>query len=211
MSVTGLFDGLEDEVSASVASIAGILENYPYSTAGKALKAEFSILYWHFFESTWTGLDSVPGTSEPQLVKAHVMARLYLDENMLSIALYRAFRRALYCKCFNGIDLAQMKQAGLFAFWIAKIHPIVVSPKPDGLANLSNASERDLQEINERFAFYVIEDFYRHEFGHSLPHVSGYMQHFMHAVKFRSFTEDSMMLVTESLGVAGSVSHSAHL
>jgi len=198
---SGLFTGLEDEVESSAASIGAVLRKYPSSTAGKQLKAEFSATYYKFLEHLWKGLDQL-GDDNAALLKAHMVSRLSLDLNMLSVALTRAFRRALYCNCFNGIELAQMKQAGLFAYWLSEMHPIIVGAKPEGLPSLSNDLERGLQEINERFAFYIVSVFYRVEFGRDIALVDGYQQHFVHAVKYRSFTEDSLMLVTESLGAS---------
>jgi hypothetical protein len=170
------------------------------------LKAALSGAYYHFYKDLWEGLEQV-GEPPSLLLKEHIATRLSLDLNMLGVALYRAFRRVLYCKCFNDIELAQMKQAGLYAYWIAKIHPIVIGKRPDDLDELNNDLERGLQEINERFAFYLIRAFYKEEFNHGLLNSIDYQNHFVHAVKFRSFTEDSMMLVTESLGLSGSLTH----
>jgi len=205
MMATGLFDGLEQEVTASVDSVSAVLKKYPSSQAGKTLMAEFSSAYYHFYKDLWEGLEEIGG-SQASLLKSHLAARLAPDLglgsnlNMLATALYRAFRRILYCKCFNNIDLAQMKQAGLYAYWIVKMHPIIVGGAPRDLEKLSNELENGLQEINERFAFYIIRAFYKEEFGRDLSDTRNYQKHFVHAVKFRSFDEDSMMLVTESLG-----------
>lgn len=199
---TGQFDGLEHEVNAGVESVQAVLKQYPSSSAGKARKKEFSDAYYHFLGDLYQGLEHI-GEEPSLLLKLHIVARLSLDLNMLSLALYRAFRRILYCKCFNGIDLAQMKQAGLYAYWVTKMHPIIIGTKPDDLEDLDNSLEVALQEINERFAFYIIRAFYKMEFGRGISNISNYQDHFVHAVKFRSFTEDSMMLATESLGVSG--------
>jgi hypothetical protein len=206
MTTAGLFDGLEQDVAASATSISAVLASYSSSKAGKALKAEFSNAYYHFYRDLWIGLEQ-SGKPPSMLLKEHIVSRLDLDLNMLGVAVYRAFRRALYCKCFNGIELAQMKQAGLYAYWIAKMHPIIVRKAPEHLDTLSNDLERGLQEINERFAFHIINVFYKEEFGRSLSGSSAYQSHFVHAVRYRSFTEDSMMLATESLGVSGSSAH----
>jgi hypothetical protein len=203
MSDTGLFEGLEQEVAASVDSVNLILKKYPSSKAGKSLMAAFTGLYYHFYRDMWAGLEQI-GNQPSLLLKQHLASRLQLDLNMLGLALYRAFRRVLYCKCFNGIDLAQMKQAGLYAYWIAKMRPIVVGTAPEGLERLDSKLEEGLQEINERFAFYIIRAFYKDEFHRGISNANDYQAHFVHAVRFRSFTEDSMMLATESLGVSGS-------
>jgi len=201
MPVTGLFDGLEQLVQTSVEDIQNVLEEYPSSEAGKSLKSFFSSEYYHFYGDLWQGLDQ-RGDAPSKLFKRHIVERLSLDLNLLSLALYRCFRRALYCKCFNGIDLAQMKQAGLFAYWITKMRPILVARASDDLEPLDNSLEMALQEINERFAFYIIRTFYKEEFGRDIANINNYQTHFVHAVRFRSFTEDSMMLLTESLGVS---------
>ena len=199
--VTGLFVDLELDVASSAESIGAILANFPSSQIGKALKAEFSNAYYKFYSELWSGLDLIEGI-ESQLLKQHIVSRLHLDLNLLSIAIYRSFRRALYCRCFNGIDLSQMKQAGLYAYWLAKMRPIVVGTQADDLDDLPIGLERGLQEINERFAFYIISAFYQEEYHRGLSDVSEYQTHFVHALRYRSFTEDSMMLVTESLGVS---------
>jgi hypothetical protein len=203
MANRGLFKGLEQEVAASVDSVGLILKKYPSSEAGKSLMALFSGRYYHFLKDLWTGLEQMEKPPS-LLLKQHLASRLQLDLNMLALALYRAFRRVLYCKCFNGIDLAQMKQAGLYAYWIAKMRPIVVGTVPEGLERLDNKLEEELQEINERFAVYIIRAFYKDEFHRDISNANDYQVHFVHAVRFRSFTEDSMMLATESLGVSGS-------
>jgi hypothetical protein len=199
---SGLFDGMEAEVSAGADTIGSILRGYPFSNAGRAAKAVFSNNYWHFFGTICEGLRQSNGEAS-LLLRAHMVGRLYFDPNLLGLVLYRSFRRVLYCKCFNGIELAQMKQAGLYAYWITKMHPIVVNKAPDELEKLSAPLEKGLLEINERFAFYLIRAFFRDEFGRELPNSDEYQKHFVHAARMRSFTEDSMMLVSESLGVAG--------
>jgi hypothetical protein len=133
------------------------------------------------------------------------VARIHLDPNLLGVVLTRSFRRVLYCRCFNGIELAQMKQAGLYAYWIVKIHPIVIDTIPGDLEKLGNPLEKAVQEINERFALHIVRSFFRDQFGKTLSYTDEYQKHFVHAARMRSFTEDSMMLVTESLGVAGSL------
>jgi hypothetical protein len=202
MPSAGLFDGLEQDVAVCAQSIGTVLEKYDSSRAGKSLKAVFSNSFYHFEKSLWQGCDLIESESA-LLLKLHITARLDLDLNMLAVALYRAFRRALYCKCFNGIELAQMKQAGLYAYWLTKMHPIIIRKAPEDLEALSKPFERALQEINERFAFYIVRAFYKEEFGRELPDRNDYQDHFVHAAKYRSFTEDSMMLATESLGLAG--------
>jgi hypothetical protein len=97
-----------------------------------------------------------------------------------------------------------MKQAGLYAYWIAKMHPIIIAEAPKELDKLDNALEKGLQGINERFAFYIVCAFYKDEFHRDISNATDYQKHFVHALRFRSFTEDSMMLATESLGVSGS-------
>lgn len=198
---TGQFDGLEDEVNQGVESIQSVLRCYLSSEAGKGCKAEFSAEFYKFFGDLYSMMEQIGGESS-LLLRAHLMSRVSLDLNILSLAIYRSFRRILYCKCFNGIDLAQMKLAGLYAYWIAKMRPIVISKKPDDIDELSNELELALQEINERFAFYIVRSFYIIEFGKGVSDASDYQKHFVHAIKFRSFTEDSMMLTTQSLGVA---------
>jgi hypothetical protein len=136
---------------------------------------------------------------ENRLYYEHLACRLDLDRYLLADALMRSFRRALYCKCFNGLELAQMKQAGLFAYWIAKIRPVKISIQPAGLPDLSFSQEKSIQETNERFAFSIVRSFYKLEFGRELPNPTEYQEHFVHALWYRSFTEDSMMMVTESL------------
>jgi hypothetical protein len=218
MFLAGLFDGLEDDVTTSADGIGKILADYSSSKAGKALKAAFSGEYYHFIGDLIEGFTQIEerGNSQTEkqqarLFKLHFAARVAvpgnLDLNMLSMALVRAFRRVLYCRCFNGILLAQMKQAGLYAYWIAKMHPIIIGQAPDDLEKLSIELEGALQEINERFAFHIVNSFYKDNFHRSLSNSSDYQSHFVHAVKYRSFTEDSMMLVTESLGISGSTAN----
>jgi hypothetical protein len=218
MFLGGLFDGLEEDVAASAESIEKVLSGYSSSKAGKALKAAFSGEYHHFQFDLIEGLmqmekESNSPTEKQQLrlFREHFVARVadpeHFDLNMLSMALVRAFRRILYCRCFNGILLAQMKQAGLFAYWIAKMHPITIGNVPDGWDTLSAQHEKALQEINERFAFHIINSFYKDNMKRSLSSSPDYQKHFVHAIKYRSFTEDSMMLVTESLGISGSTAN----
>ena len=67
---------------------------------------------------------------------------------------------------------------------------------------LSNTAENSLQEINERFAFHIIYSTFVKLNGKTMP-IVGYQEKFVHAVRFRAFTEDSMMLLAESLGKEG--------
>jgi hypothetical protein len=206
MPNTGVFDDLEQEIVSSAHAIALILEKYSSSQSGKAQIATFSGVYYLFFKDLWEGIDQI-GSLQSDLLKTHLIARLSLDLNILGTVLYRSFRRALYCRCFNGIELAQMKQAGLYAYWISKLRPVVIGKAPEDLEGLSNDLERGVQEINERFAFHIVNAFYKVEFGKSLLSCADYQSHFVHAIKYRSFTEDSMMLVTESLGAVGDTNH----
>lgn len=198
---SGVFSGIDLDVEKAASQIQSILKEFPSSDGGKQLKAIFSCTYEHFYKNIWEGLANID-KEQAKLLQIHMVSRLKLDLNILCVALYRAFRRALYCKCFNGIELSQMKQAGLYAYWITTMHPIIIDEKPKNIDALPPKLEIGLQEINERFAFYVVSLFYKDEFGRKLSETSQYQTHFVHAIKYRSFTEDSMMLVTESLGEA---------
>jgi hypothetical protein len=95
-----------------------------------------------------------------------------------------------------------MKQAGLYAYWFAKIRPITIEEPESGMSELSEEWENHLQEINERFAFHIIYSAFVKLNGKPMPKL-GYQEKFIHAVRFRAFTEDSMMLLAESLGKEG--------
>lgn len=203
MSSVELFNDLEPEVIESTKNIQEILEKFPSSELGGSLMRVYSGEYYTFYGALWEGLEKNKDVKDHELFKLHLGTRLSFDDNILALVISRVIRRALYCRCFNGIDLALMKQAGLYAYWITKLHPIVVAKAPEGIDPLPSNLEMAIQQINERFAFHIINLFYMEEKGKGLDNCIEYQKHFLHAVKFRSFTEDSMMLVTESLGEIG--------
>ena len=198
---SGMFADLIEEVEASTANIQEIINSYPSSKAGKDLRNILETEFWKFYKLTWEGLDGIGGVEE-KLIKAHFYERVSLDNNLLGFVVYRSFRRALYCKCFNNIELAQMKQAGLLAYWITRIRPIIVSKRPEGLERLPKKHETALQEINATYAFFIIDLFYRNEFKTKMSNAESFKAQFTLAATHRSFTEDSMMLLTQALGTS---------
>jgi hypothetical protein len=200
MSPSGLFKGIEEEVSSCVNDVQRALAAYPASTAGKNAYLDLEGRFYKFFAQVFEEIRA-SGADEAQQFYSHAL-RLKLNGKLLALVVLRAFRRILYCKCFNAMELNQMKQAGLYAYWFAKIKPIIVEEPSSAMCELSDEWENHLQEINERFAFHIIYSAFVEQNGRTMPNTD-YQEKFVHAVRFRSFTEDSMMLLAESLGKEG--------
>jgi hypothetical protein len=200
MPTSGQFKGIEDKVASCTENVQDVLASYPTSEAGRNVYFDIEGRYYKFYKKVFEEIRN-SASEESRTFHGHAL-RLKLDGKLLSLVIFRAFRRMLYCKCFNAMDLNQMKQAGLYAYWLAKLKPIVIeAPTPD-MTELSDEWENCLQEINERFAFHIIYSAFVNLNGKSMP-IQHYQEKFVHAVRFRTFTEDSMMLLAESLGKEG--------
>jgi hypothetical protein len=131
---------------------------------------------------------------------AQIQSRIYVSSSILSDAIYRSFRRALYCKCFNGLDLNEMKTAGLFAYWIVKLHPITFIDYISATNNLKSPFGTALDDINEQFAVHFILSIFFEKHNDLKPNYVEYRRKLIHALRYRCHSENSMMLVSESLG-----------
>jgi hypothetical protein len=131
--------------------------------------------------------------------------RVRVTSAVLSDAISRTFRRALYCKCFNEIGLTEMKIAGLVAYWIIKLHPIIVQ---DFIVQDINSIGKGIpsvlgttfDDINEQLAAHIILSTFTEKFGDISLDYDEYRIKLIHALRYRVHTENSMMLLAESIG-----------
>jgi hypothetical protein len=199
MPTSGSFKGIETKVDESMGSVQLVLSSYPTSQAGKNSYSNIEGFYYKWLAEYFKEVRSA-GSDESKVFMDHLVGRLHLNDKLLAVALMRVFRRVLYCKSFNAMELNQMKQAGLYAYWLTKLHPIIINEPSADMRAIDDLWENRLQEINERFAFHLILSVFIRQYGRPGQGIKGYRERFVHAVRFRSFTEDSMMLLVESLG-----------
>jgi hypothetical protein len=208
MPDSGLFKGIDSEIKACTESIQIALRAYESSQAARNSFCQIDREFYKYQQALIEALLAV-GSPETRVCLGHLSGRSSLNTTLLSLALMRVYRRVLYCKSFNDIHLNQMKLAGLHAYWLNKLHPIVISAPTRDMGEISDEFEKQLHEINERFGFHLIMSAFEKErgipkdaYGNPID-TQPYQERFVHALRFRSFTEDSMMLLAESLGREG--------
>lgn len=198
---SGLLEGFEKEVNQIMSDVQGIIERYPQSQVGIDRCKYIETLFISFQTSLFEEIrEAGPKDEETLIFLEHFLGRPRMNFGLLASLQTRVIRRAIYCKVINRLELNQMKIAGLYAFWFNKIHPIVINNPSPGMKPLARKYENYLQEINERFAFFIIYNIFTNQYGKPSHSIEGYQERFVHALRFRSFTEDSLMLLTESLG-----------
>jgi hypothetical protein len=126
--------------------------------------------------------------------------RIYVSTSNLTNAIHRSYRRALYCWCFNGLELNEMKTAGLIAYWIMKLHPITFFDYLSVTEKLESPFGMAFDDLNEQFAAHVILSIFVKKYPQLKLDYHAYLQKLIHALRYRNHSENSMMLLAESLG-----------
>ncbi len=198
---SGLFEGFEDEMGRIAKTVDGILRGYSKTQSAINRCKYIESLFLDYKKGLFEEIRAAgPKNEETDLFLIHMLDRLNINNLLLADLQTRVLRRAIYCKLINNLELNQMKIAGLYAYWFNKLHPIVVSSPSDDLERLAPKYEDYLHRVNEFFAFHIVYNIFVEQYGKPSKGLAEYMERFTHALRYRSFTEDSLMLLTESLG-----------
>ena len=183
----------------------GIFENFTHQTTHNKAACEEpeGTLDKAFINELDENSEAMPASELNQETKEFLeqfMSRANMNMQQLALLQMRVFRRGLYCNFINGLELNQMKIAGLYAYWFNKIQPIQIDHAELGAPKLKSKQEDYLHALNEYFGFHIIYNAFIVEHGKPKHDISQYQKKYITAVRFRSFSEDGMMLLAESLG-----------
>jgi hypothetical protein len=178
-------------------TIQGALEWYVRSDL---YKEHYSFLIDIFKDYKKAMLTEIASEDDPDVIM-NASSHILVAESILGDVLLRSFRTALHCKVFNGIAVNGPKVAGLLAYWIIKRQPF----SPDyGRGMFSDADSPyfgRFDDVNEQIAAHIILSMFRERVeDDSGINYKPYKEKMIHNLRYRDQTEDSMMLLSESIG-----------
>ncbi|MDR1430321.1 MAG: hypothetical protein LBI85_08540 [Spirochaetaceae bacterium] len=106
----------------------------------------------------------------------------------------RVDKRKAYYQCFHGMEINECKEAALYAYWILKLRPFVIT-------DTKYSKTTDACHINELFVIYfiglVLESTGRIKQTTAIK--DSYSRFLEYSFRFRSFSIDSFLVLIESI------------
>lgn len=132
----------------------------------------------------------------------YVVDNLSVNVLALSRIVDKVHQRKQYFSYFHDLDMSELKQIALTAFWIIKLYPI------DTVSNLSKERQNDLKSINEKFAlFYIIvylKILYKDEHNDNAERIDKffddlYIRELEYSFTYRDISKEAMILLVETI------------
>lgn len=131
---------------------------------------------------------------------------VFVNESSMLSVIVKVDQRRKYFQYFHKLDMSEVKEVALNAFWIMKLKPLSFTK-----SGSSKSQESAYQSLNEKLAFYYIIKALRAvaksvnkkrqvgEMLDSLP--KAYIDEVIYAFTYRDISKESLILLVESMAV----------
>ncbi len=126
---------------------------------------------------------------------------VYLDSNSLISVISKVDQRRKYFEYFHRLDMSELKEVSLIAFWYIKLHPLCLGPR-----DFTNNHPPQYESLNEKLALYSILSTLRvmlkakHMPVRPLDNLPReYLSEIIYSFTYRDISKESMILLVESI------------
>ena len=128
---------------------------------------------------------------------------VFVDETSIFQIITRIHKRKQYYLYFHNLDVSDLKELGLYCFWIVKLRPLSRKNEND-----SPETKADFESINEKFAVYNIITKLRSLLPENKTNSvnaffsNKYIYELVYSFTYRDISKEAMILLVETIAIA---------
>lgn len=127
---------------------------------------------------------------------------VFIDETSVAQIITRVNKRKQYFQYFHHLNLSDLKELGLYCFWIIKLRPLSRAGTCD-----TPDKKSDFESVNEKFAIYNIIAKLRSLMPNDEERVNQlfnekYIYELLYSFTYRDISKEAMILLIETMAIA---------